>query len=726
MSERAEKLRRWAQTNEKSRAGKVTKAASLSEPGRDGLAVLDIETTGKRPWDSELLCVGIGTEALRPDEGRETARKVMSHPGVVICHTSFDLRWLALDGAKLHPGLQFHDTRVMGWLLDGNQSLALDDLCLRWLGYKPPKVISVHGGELMFTCRDDSMVPLAQAPWDELAAYNESDLNATRELYEALRAGLENAGQWGRFLEQEVPLSGAILGMEVAGLPFDLDRCNELRDHVEREAGELAEKLKRDGGLPPTFNLGSSKQVADYIFGKGEVLLPDRVELDPAMKLVVRGAEDKADALNDSGLLPEGFTAGKVGRDYAHGAWVVQGREAVPAEAGFGASVHWKEAHRERSRPSTSSLSLVLKNPDDEWIGDLVLHRELVKLHGSFLSKFPTYVHEGRLHGTINRTGTATGRFSSSEPNLQQIPAHGNYGAHVRGLFVGDLAVGDYSQLEQRMAGHLSGDANLVKAYREDVDLYGLAASICFGGEPSKDHPQRGLMKTGMLALQYGAGAGKLAQLLLVDGHEGATTEQAEGLIDQLKGVFPDFFAWKEECGLRAARNGWAQTIGGRRRPLEFPEGWARMRARRRFGSLSQEEVRAAFAAERQAVNTECQGGAADVVAGALLAIVDRMPEEALLINQVHDEILVERLPGWGSSSCALFQECAEKGHGFELAVPLAFEAKEVGGWDEKSGGSARHVSSGFQKRLKEARSEGLQSRKASAVARRKREAAKA
>src|SRR5690606_7671146 len=137
--------------------------------------------------------------------------------------------------------------------------------------------------------------------------------------------------------------------------------------------------------------------------------------------------------------------------------------------------------------------------------------------------------------------------------------------------FRGDLALGDYSQLEQRIAAHLSLDENLVKAYQDDVDLYGLAASILFGGKPSKDHPQRGLMKTGMLALQYGAGANKLAQLMIVDGHEDATKEKAQELIDQLESVFPRFFAWREETIERAASDGYVETIGGRRRKLEFP-----------------------------------------------------------------------------------------------------------------------------------------------------------
>lgn len=732
----AEGLRRWAQANgygegpSDETAGRVARSVGRHAPILDRPAagpaadftVVDIETTSRTPWTGELVCVGVDGKAYRPAAGRRRVREVLARPGVVVAHTAFDLRWLGLDGAELHPELQFHDTRVMGWLLDENTSNALDDLCDEWLGYRPPKVLRRQGGRILFETRSGELVPIEEAPWDEMVAYNESDLRATGELYVALRAELERQGLWDLFLTDEVPLVRRLLEMEVAGLPLDEENRVKLRALVQAERDELGTKLLAAAGLPPSFNLGSSAQVGKYLFGRGTVALPDRVELDPAAQLAAKAAKaggaDPVAALNDSGLLPRGFEAERVGRLYAHGHWHVKGRGLEEAEAGFGSSSHWKDSVRERSRPSTSSISLVLKNPHDEWVADFVLWRELSKLDSAFLARFPDYVHEGRLHGTLNRTGTATGRFSSSEPNLQQIPAHGAYGAHVRALFAGPMAIGDYSQLEQRVAAHFSLDENLLRAYTDNIDLYGLAAATLFGGEPAKDHPQRGLMKTGMLALQYGAGAGKLAQLMLIDGHLDATREQAQELIARLESVFPRFFAWREEVIEEAVVAGHVETLGGRRRRLEFPEGWLRMRRRRRFGSLSQEDVSAGFAMERQAVNAVCQGGAADIVARAMVEsarVLGR--DEARLLVQVHDEILWERGPRWGGDCLERLRAACEVGHGFELAVPLQFEAKEVSSWAEKGGGIS-NMSNLFSERMKRNRSEGIQSRKAADLAR--------
>ena len=726
---RADALRKWAEAN-----GYGNGAQARTEPARrpqraqtsasiDVPTVLDIETTGSTPWTGDLLCVGIGDTAYDGAAGRRAARKLLAGPGVVVCHTGYDLRWLALDGAKLHRELKFHDTRVMAWLLTEEGPLGLDDLCVRWLDYLPPKPIKVQAGRVMFESETEGLVPIEEAPRDELLAYNESDLDATARLYARLRDELQYEGLWDLFLADEVPLVRTILDMEVRGLPFNEENRVKLRERVQHERDELGEKLLRVAKLPPSFNLGSSKQVSEYLFGKGPVALDDRVELSPAAIALAKRAKsegaDVVETLNASRQLPKGFVAERVGRLYAHGFWSVQGRDLVPAEAGFGSSSHWKDSVKERERPSTSSISLVLKNPHDAWVADFVLWRELSKLDNAFLAKFPLYVHGGRLHGTTNRAGTATGRFSSAAPNLQQIPAHGAYGAHVRALFEGPLVIGDYSQLEQRVAAHFCQDENLLKAYTENIDLYGLAASMLFGGEPSKEHPQRGLMKTGMLALQYGAGAGKLAQLMLIDGHLDATRDGAEELIEQLRSVFPTFFAWREEVIEEAVVAGFLTSLGGRRRRLAFPDEWSRLRRRggRRFPGLTQDQVSAGFAMERQAVNFVCQGGAADIVARAMVKSEQIGEDVVRVLVQVHDEILWERGPDWEARDIDAVRYACEVEHGFELNVPLVFDAKEVGSWAEKGGG-VTNMSNLFSERMKRNRSEGLQSRKAADLAR--------
>lgn len=663
VSARADALRRWAKRQ-------VDHSA----------VVVDIETSGRTPWTGQLACVGIGRDVYRPEAGREASRALLAQPGIVVCHTPFDLRWLGLDGADLHPDLAFHDTRVISWLLDANRSYALDDLAADYLGFRPPKLIRIRGGQVCFECASGEIVPILEAPWDELAAYNASDLDVTAQLYEVLKARLQAEGLWELFLRDEVPLCRALLDMEIAGLPFNELKHATLRAGVATEREALETKLRRTGGLPSEFKLNSPKQVAEYLF-KQHASIAGRIGVGEPV--------------------PSGFTVEREGRLYRHGHYSFPGRQLTASGSA-----------------STGSIELVLSNPDDPWLADFVYWRELSKLEGSFLGKFPDYVHEGRLHGTLNRAGTATGRFSSAEPNLQNIPAHGTYGSSVRALIEGPLVLGDYSQLEQRVAAHFSRDPNLLRAYTEGIDVYALAASLLFGGEPEKEHPQRGLMKTGMLALQYGAGAGKLAQLMLVDGHAGATPAKAKQLIEQLRSVFPRFFAWREEIIDECAARGYAETLSGRRRPLPFPRDWPRMRRKKFYGSMSQDQIVEAFALERQAINTVCQGSAADIVAAAMRESSARLTSnEAWLLLQVHDEILWERGPQWRDELLSVVREACEVGHGFDLNVPLVFDAKVVSNWAEKEGG-ASGMSSLFQERMRRSRSAGMQSRKAADLAR--------
>jgi DNA polymerase I-like protein with 3'-5' exonuclease and polymerase domains len=705
---------------------------------RDDFTPFDIETTGRVPWKHELLVAGIGDTAYFGDDARQRMHALVDSPGAMVSHTGFDARWALLDGASLSADI--HDTRTMAWLLDEDRGLKLEELMLSELGETIAKPLRRRKGRVLWDMSvrhlhgygHDELVPIENVPRAEVARYNEDDLEDERRLYVHLRARLQEENLWELFLRDEVPLANELVLMEAAGLPFN-ERLNEkLLRIVEDEAGELAGVLQQAAGLP--INLGSTQQLADLLFTpKGKrVEIKAALPLDERMRVEIEGvrrksADDDEDPraakLRRVRAVPDGFVPRKVGRDYVHGVWVTKGRGLKIAEHGFGSSTHWKQKAKKHKRPSTSSVSLVLMNPKDPFVADLVYWRELDKLGGAFLARFPEYARDGRLYGTFNRCGTVTGRFSSSEPNLQNIPAHGQYGKLVRALFGGRLALGDYAQLEQRVAAHLSEDPALLKAYHEEIDLYGLAAATLFGGDAVKLHPKRGLMKTGMLSLQYGAGSGKLAQLMLIDGHKmdgdrDPTDEDARELIEQLKRVFPDFFAWRDDCIMRAIRNGYAMTLGGRYRRLAFPEDWARRRKRARQW-YSKEESSAGFAMERQAVNAECQGGAGDIVSGGMVVVGREMTEEVQVLVQVHDELVWERLEGWGRGSLARLRDYCENGflrdHGLELKVPIVFEAKLAKSWAEKDGG-ATNANSLFRERTQRDRNraEGLQAAKAS------------
>src|SRR4051812_43188338 len=115
---------------------RASRLLRLSQAGGMSFTVLDVETTGSDPWRDELVCVGIGEHVYDAEQGRQRARLLMARSGVtIVAHTNFDLRWLMLDGARLAEGVEYHDTKVMAWMLDGAQPLDLDSLAQRYLGY---------------------------------------------------------------------------------------------------------------------------------------------------------------------------------------------------------------------------------------------------------------------------------------------------------------------------------------------------------------------------------------------------------------------------------------------------------------------------------------------------------------------------------------------------------------------------------------------------------------
>lgn len=176
--------------------------------------VVDIETTGRLPWQDKLLAVGVGSTVYTPDEGREAVQKILDQDSVVVCHTNFDLRWLCLDGVKFGDKVVFHDTKVMAWMLDDTQELTLDSLCQRYVGYTPPKPIKRVKGRIMFQSVE-GLIPIEDVPWPELASYNESDLKSGAEVYEVLREKLKLAGLWEYFVLEEAPFSRLLIEMEL-------------------------------------------------------------------------------------------------------------------------------------------------------------------------------------------------------------------------------------------------------------------------------------------------------------------------------------------------------------------------------------------------------------------------------------------------------------------------------------------------------------------------------
>ncbi|MDL2260414.1 DNA polymerase I [Deltaproteobacteria bacterium OttesenSCG-928-K17] len=277
---------------------------------------------------------------------------------------------------------------------------------------------------------------------------------------------------------------------------------------------------------------------------------------------------------------------------------------------------------------------------DDEVLAELaLLHdlpkeirewRSLDKLRGTYTDKLPKAVNPetGRVHTSYNQTLTATGRLSSSDPNLQNIPAKGEVGRRIRAAFIAPegfaVMAADYSQIELRVLAHFSQDESLLKAFANDEDIHTQTAAEIFGVPPSEVTPTlRREAKTINFGVVYGQGPFALGKQL------GIPQAQARDFIERYFARFPGVRRYMEETREQARADGFVTTWFGRRRWLRGLTG----------GYQARQE------AERMAINTPIQGTAADLIKMAMLKVDGRLKAEhpqARLVMQVHDELVLE------------------------------------------------------------------------------------
>jgi DNA polymerase I len=279
---------------------------------------------------------------------------------------------------------------------------------------------------------------------------------------------------------------------------------------------------------------------------------------------------------------------------------------------------------------STDSKVLRAIRSDHEIVPVIEEWRELTKLVNTYLGPLPTLIGEdGRLHTTINQTVAATGRLSTSSPNLQAIPIRTELGREIRSAFVAEpghrLLSADYSQIELRILAHVSGEPKLREAFARGEDIHTATAAEVLGKDPAtltKD--ERNVAKMINFGIVYGISAFGLSENLDIP------KEQAQAYIDAYLARFPLVQAFIARTILQASEDGYVTSLLGRRRPV--PELRASNRQTRGFG-------------ERVAVNFVMQGSNADIIKVAMVAIHERLRAEgrgARLVLQVHDELLLE------------------------------------------------------------------------------------
>ncbi len=287
----------------------------------------------------------------------------------------------------------------------------------------------------------------------------------------------------------------------------------------------------------------------------------------------------------------------------------------------------------------------------------ILAYRELAKLKNTYVDVLPTLADEnGRVHTTFNQAGTATGRLSSADPNLQNIPIRTDLGAEIRkGFIPGDGLVflsADYAQVELRILAHVADDPGLQQAFAEGKDIHGATASELFDVPFDKvNREQRTLAKAINFGLAYKMGPRRLAR------ETGLSVKEAEAYIEKYFTRYPGVRRFIDEQIERAHREGYVHTVLGRRRYLP---------------DIASDNSRVRAAAERVAVNMPIQGSAADILKLAMVALERRLRDETLkawMLLTIHDELLFEASPGDVDELEALVKE--EMVGVLKLKVPL-------------------------------------------------------
>ena len=304
-------------------------------------------------------------------------------------------------------------------------------------------------------------------------------------------------------------------------------------------------------------------------------------------------------------------------------------------------------------------------------VNEILEFRAVKKLLSTYIEPFPSYVSEadGRVHTTFNQALTATGRLSSSNPNLQNIPIRTERGKEIRKAFVpgtpdGVIVSADYSQIELRIMAHLSGDEHLCAAFREGVDVHAATAAKIFGKPVSEvTREERGQAKTANFGIMYGISAFGLAQRL------GLSRSAAKSLIDDYFASFPAIRSFIDSSVAFAREHGYVETLFGRRRYLP---------------DIHAHNATVRSLAERNAVNAPIQGTSADIIKLAMIGVAARLKEggfRSRMVLQIHDELVFDAIPQEVPALKAMVKEVME--NVIKLSVPLTVECSAGANWLE-------------------------------------------
>lgn len=442
--------------------------------------------------------------------------------------------------------------------------------------------------------RGKSQRSMRDLPAQDIYRYACEDADITLRLKNVLEPMLHERNCYDLFSQIEMPLIPILAEMEMNGVRIDTQALQETSSIFTQRMLELEKEIYELAG--EQFNISSPRQVGDILFGK--------------MKIVEKPKKTKTGQF-------------------------VTSEEVLQQLKG--------------------------KSPI---VGKILSYRGLKKLLGTYIDALPKLVnsHTGHIHTSYNQAVTATGRLSSSDPNLQNIPVRGEDGKEIRKCFIPDEGClffsADYSQIELRVMAHLSGDENMIRAFKEGFDIHAATAANIYGKKPDEvTRDERSKAKRANFGIIYGITVFGLAERLEIDRNE------AKQLIDGYFKAFPRVQQYMEDAKETARSKGYAETLYHRRRYLP---------------DINSHNATVRGFAERNAINAPIQGSAADIIKVAMIRVWNRMRKEGMrskMILQVHDELNFSVVPEEREQMQRIVIE--EMQQACNLAVPLVADS----GW---------------------------------------------
>jgi DNA polymerase-1 len=530
------------------------------------------------------------------------------------------------DSMKIGHNLQF-DLKVMKYFYGIEAPNKFDTMIAAWyLDENRPKGLKFLGPNLLQIEMIDYKTA-AKGTEEDFSKYAEIDALVTYKLYELFEPLLVEQKLDKLFRKLEMPFIDVLIDMTLAGINVDVNFLKEMETYLALESERLKGEIKFVLG---DININSSQQLCEKIYG---------------FKYSRKGGQ-----VVFEGMTPEKQKA------------VV---EWTKPESIFG-----PPGNEKTPVPSFNESAVTLLSKKRKELTPLLQYRETEKALTTYAKGYQRFVIDGVIYPSFNQSGTVTGRLSSSDPNMQNIPANTKAKYFIKDAFYApegcDLIVADESQLELRILAHYSQDAELLNAFQNGIDIHTKTASAIYKKkieEISKE--ERRAAKTLNFAILYGMGYKQLAKALNVG------IQQAKAFLSNYFEAYKGTKPYMSKVVIDMMRYGYIETLIGRRRRV--PE----------ILSYNPTEVQHA---ERQIVNSQIQGTASDVLKVAMLKIHNAFKEKGLdakILLQIHDELVIRSKKEDTEEAVKIVKHYMEKPFNKELSVPLVVEPIVCHTWGE-------------------------------------------